>query len=271
MQIEQTAALNFTLIIPTLCERPSQLEFLLNVLGESKYTCKIIVVSNRANHDELQVQLRKFCPNFSSTLVPEKENAGLAHAINLGLEVLETKYWNWIGDDDVLELNAVANLIEKLEGNRMYSFAYGSSLYFDSTGSLQMLNRSGKFAQQLIFLGPNLIPQPSCVFRAEILGTEKFLNTAYKFAFDQDFIQRLLVASKALFVPIVVSKYRWSRNTLTSKNRESSIIESLSIRRKHARNLAEAIIVIILAPLSRFVVLASDSYFKARSNRFDSK
>jgi hypothetical protein len=267
MQSGYPTPLNFSLIIPTLCERPSQLRLLFETLGKSKYSCKIILVTKEINHEALIGLLDYFCPNFPYILVSENDESGLALAINQGIENIETKYWNWIGDDDILELPAVAHLIESLELNSKCSFAYGSTIYFDDDHAFEIENRSSQFAQQMIYLGPNLIPQPSCVFRAEVDGVEIGLDSSYKFAFDQDFIQRLLASSKALFVPMIVSRYRWSSDTLTSINREASIRESLQIRQRHARNSFEKVVINILAPVTRFVLLMSVVFFKVKAKR----
>jgi len=251
------------IVIPTLGTRPAYLNGLLISISKLSIPVKVVVV----------------CPNIESLLLPEvpelnlnitkinDDGIGLAAAINKGFDYLNTPYWNWIGDDDEVVSEGLELILKYLEMNPHKSFGWGKCTYIDELSNSLATNKIGSFSSKIISFGPNFFPQPSCLFRSDITKQIGALDTSIKYAFDQDFIMRLLLLGPGAFISEISSKYRWHSDTLTSKNVFSSFIESFSIRMKYAskRGISILLLNIILLPFIFLVLQFSRAFFRLTS------
>ena len=256
--------LDFTLVIPTLGERQEELTQSLERLSGSNFRCRIIFVAPENQANFLREVVRLNCPDFDVTYIVESKSSSLPQAINQGLAKIQTKYWNWAGDDDRVILNEIAEVISKLSSNDSSVMGVGSCSYFASKSNREILNRTSKMASSVIFWGPNLIPQPSVVFRTKIAHQLGGVDTKYKLAFDQDLISKSLKMGKILVHDSVTSEYRWSNDTLTSTFRTQSLRESRQIRMDHASSRYQMALIQFMYPLVVVLVRLSDLFFKFR-------
>jgi hypothetical protein len=256
--------LDFTLVIPTLGERQEELTQSLERLSGSNFRCTLIFVAPDNQLSVIRELVRVNCPDFEVTYEVERKNSSLSQAINQGLVKVLTEYWNWAGDDDRVILNEIAEVISKLSSNNSFVMGVGSCKYFASKSNREILNRTSKMASSVIFWGPNVIPQPSIVFRTKITHQLGGVNTKYKLAFDQDLISKSLKMGKIYVHNSVTSEYRWSNDTLTSIFRTQSLRESRQIRMDHASSRTQKALIQFMYPLVVVLVRLSDLCFKFR-------
>jgi hypothetical protein len=257
-------SIDFTLIIPTLGERINELEESFKTISSSELKCQIIIVTPNDQVEKLSELAERLIPRFQVSMVVENENSSLPKAINQALALVQTNYWNWAGDDDKVHLVEVNKMIEIMSLNDSYALGVGSCRYFTSNSSKYLDNKIGNFAAFVIFWGPNLIPQPSVVFRTKLVQSIGGIDSNYLLAFDQDLITRCLKLGKILVHNKVSSEYRWSSDTLTSKNRLASLKESHQIRLKYAESGWQMLGLNILYPLVALIVRLSDLVFKLK-------
>ena len=103
--------LDFTLILPTLGQRLNEFSYLLNELNQSSYSCNLIIVTPLNQREVVSNILHQLDKSFSVNILVENLNSNLPKAINQGFDLVGTKYWNWLGDDDVILLNEVAKIV----------------------------------------------------------------------------------------------------------------------------------------------------------------
>jgi hypothetical protein len=192
---------------------------------------------------------------------------GLEECINSALLEIKTEFWTWIGDDDLLVMNQVVEVLEILKADSNAIFAYGDCAYINDSNEIIGVNRFGHLASRVIKWGPNLIPQPSCIFRTKSVLESGGLDSGLQYAFDQYLVQKLLSRGKAVYLRGISSKYRFSESTLTSENRISSLIESLNVRIKFSTNIIEKFIQFLTFVPTLFIVLTSHLFFKVRSRK----
>lgn len=256
--------LNFTIVIPTLGKRQKELTQSLERLSSSNFRCTIIFVAPENQLNFIEEIVRIDCQDFDVKYIVENKSSSLPKAINQGLAKIQTEYWNWAGDDDRVILNEIAEVISKLSSNDSFVMGVGSCKYFSSKSSREMLNKTSKMASSVIFWGPNLIPQPSVVFRTRITQQLGGVNTKYKLAFDQDLISKSLRMGKIFIHNAVTSEYRWSNDTLTSTFRTQSLRESRLIRMDYASSLYQRALIQFMYPFVVVLVRFSDLFFKFR-------
>ncbi len=260
--MSSSESIDFTLVIPTLGERTQELEESAKAISNSGLKCDLIIVTPKSQVEEIDRLIKHHCPGFQANIVIENEKSSLPKAINQGLALVRTEYWNWVGDDDKICLVEVNEIITKMSSNDSYALGVGSCRYFSSNTSKQIINKIRHFSAFVIFWGPNLIPQPSVVFRTKMVREIGGIDSSYLLAFDQDLITKCLKQGKMLVHRAVSSEYRWSKDTLTSKNRSISLKESHQIRLENAESNHQKLLVISLYPLVVLVVRISDLAFK---------
>jgi GT2 family glycosyltransferase len=107
---------------------------------------------------------------------------------------------------------------------------YGHCQYIDSVGNDVLVKRSGGWAVPLLRFGPQLIPQPSSVFRRDAFEKVGGLSDEFEFAFDFDMFLKLTKHGKAVFVDKILSSHRWHATSLTYSRRWDSVMEASLVR-----------------------------------------
>jgi len=253
---------NVTIIVPTKAERMDYLQEQFLEFSKSKLKLKILIVCSL----DARIMIQRILPlNFDVKFVLDP-GLGVVHAINEALAEVDTKYWNWCGDDDLLNLAGVAAIEDALDNNLKFVFGFGKCEYIDKKSKVIHVNKYGRIAEKLIKVGPNLIPQPAALFRTEVTNLIGGLNPKYQCAFDQDFIQRLSLYGKFKFIDKTVARYRWHGNSLTSINRVLSLRESYEIRKEFADSL-HIKMVVRLAKYPTYGIVSIASWLFSRSAR----
>lgn len=163
----------------------------------------------------------------------DEESPNLAEKINLGFRHLppEVKFINWLGDDDQLAPKSLSRAVERLEQPDSPVLVFGGCEYIDTDGHPLFTNRSGQWAAPLLAFGPQLVPQPGCLYRRDAFNLVGELNAAYSFAFDFQLLLDLKRVGKLAFVPFILSRFRWHPESLSVSRRQESVLEASKVRR----------------------------------------
>jgi hypothetical protein len=253
----KTKNIDFTVIIPTLGIRKENLLSLLEsyCCYEKKIMVILVIPENNIN------KITEVISNYQDILIIKDKGIGLAAAINLAIPKVNTKFWNWCGDDDFINISKLEPIIDFLSENSDYSFAYGNCVYVSHRKKTIAINRPNKFSSNLLRYTVNLIPQPSVLFRLDNYYKVGGLEETLKFAFDQEYYERNLVLGKACYFNSNLSQYMWHKDTLTNQNRLSSLRESYLIRKKYSKSRISKIMILILKYPTYAIVLFSSSFF----------
>ena len=212
-------------VVPTIGERPQYLDSTLKSIREAGDS--YIVLVGRKGFDASSYQNEGLIDIYIDELetsVPNKINQGF-RALPAGIE-----YITWIGDDDLLapgSLSVVENALGKPEKPVL---VYGHCQYIDSEGKDVLVKRSGSWAVPLLSFGPQLIPQPSAVFRRDSFERVGGLSDKFEFAFDFDLFLKLSKLGKAVFIDKILSSHRWHATSLTYSRRWDSVREASLVR-----------------------------------------
>lgn len=250
------------IVIPTLGDRMEYLDQLFVSLDGFKISIEVVVVCPKSQI----LAITSLYRGSANLKIVEDQGTGLANAINQGFREINSKYWNWIGDDDKLIPVGVEKIIEKLECDSNLSFGWGGCAYIDEASNVLSINKTGRMASKIIFFGPNLIPQPSCVFRFELTKEVGVLDPRLKFAFDQDLIMRLLKIKNGIFLPVLSAEYRWHANSLTATNKRDSAKESLNVRLHSSKEFRRALYIVnyFTFPIVKVILKTSRGHFRIR-------
>ena len=179
---------------------------------------------------ELSLEIR----DLADEVIPDP-GFGLAEAINFGMQNLpdDILYSTWIGDDDLFAVSGLQILRDKLDCNHQLSLVYGKCTYINSDGEVIGVNQTGQLAARILGFGPDLIPQPSSLFRLDDFRQLHGLDSQYKNAFDFDLFLKLKKIGKLEYVPEMISYFRWHDDSLSVNQRWRAVKEASKVRRNH--------------------------------------
>jgi hypothetical protein len=212
-------------VVPTIGERPQYLGLTLKSIREAGDS--YIVLVGRKGFDATSYQKSGLVDLYIDELetsVPNKINQGF-RAIPESI-----KYITWIGDDDLLASGSLSVALSSLDQPEKPVLVFGHCQYIDSEGNDVLVKRSGSWAVPLLRFGPQLIPQPSAVFRRDAFEKVGGLSDKFEFAFDFDLFLKLTRLGKAVFVDRILSSHRWHATSLTNSRRWDSVREASLVR-----------------------------------------
>jgi hypothetical protein len=212
-------------VVPTIGERPQYLDITLKSIREAGDS--YIVLVGRKGFDAASYQQAGLVDLYIDELetsVPKK--------INQGFRLLpeNIEYITWIGDDDLLSPDSLIVAVNVLGKPEKPVLVFGHCQYIDSEGNDVLVKRSGAWAVPLLRFGPQLIPQPSAVFRRDAFEAVGGLSDKFEFAFDFDLFLKLTKHGKAVFVDKILSSHRWHATSLTYSRRWDSVREASLVR-----------------------------------------
>jgi GT2 family glycosyltransferase len=175
--------------------------------------------------------VQALCLEFGHRWLPDPGSQ--AEAINWGIDELGFGYFavGWLNDDDQLEPHTAHRVLEVLKSEDVV-LAYGACRYVNSDGFSIGTSRAGRLAPFILPWGPDLIPQPGMLARAEAWRHVGGLDTSFRLAFDLDLLLRLKRLGALRYVNCVVSRFMWHPESLTVDNRDLNIQESERARRR---------------------------------------
>ena len=214
------------LVVPTLGRRPEFLRQTLTSIAEQNVPADVVLVAPT----DLE-HIHRAAEDFGARLLPDPGT--LPGAINLGVqETLEGHlYVNWLNDDDLLTPGSLDATTAALRGNSSASVAFGACEYIDQNEQLLWVSRAGWWAPKVLSWGPDLIPQPGMLVRAEAWKEVGGLDTSYRLAFDLDLLLKLKKLGPMVNTGTTVSKFRWHADSLTVDDRNTNLAESERAKR----------------------------------------
>lgn len=246
------------IIIATLGRRPTYLEQTINSISSQSVPTDLVLVAPVEN-----AHIQAISAQYSIPVLPDPGSLPLA--INLGADALKPhhEYLNWLNDDDFLEPNSMQAVVTALDSNPPAVVAFGHCRYVDVDGNELWISRAGNLAPRILSWGPDLIPQPGMLVRANAWRAVDGVDPSYELAFDLDLLLRLKKLGKLIAVNQVVSNFRWHPDSLTVDDRNKNLRESERAKRDALPKL--------LQPLSRIWDIPVRSAIKIAANRVNKR
>jgi hypothetical protein len=240
-------------VVPTIGERPQYLDITLKSIREAGDS--YIVLVGRKGFDATSYQKEGLVDLY----IDELENS-VPKKINQGFRALpeNIEYITWIGDDDLLSPGSLSVAASALSQPAKPVLVFGHCQYIDSEGNEVLVKRSGSWAVPLLRFGPQLIPQPSAVFRRDAFERVGGLSDKFEFAFDFDLFLKLSKLGKAIFVDQILSSHRWHATSLTYSRRWDSVKEASAVRTSNLSPLLRVLSFLWEIPIMVITYLAGN-------------
>ena len=169
------------IVVPTLGIRTDYLRLCLNSLRKSGAGLLCIIAPKDLNLDD-------FVSENLFDLRIDDDGEGLAKAINKAFSLLprEVKFISWLGDDDLIEVNALNIAREKMIADSEVVAVVGICDYIGPSGEKILTNKAGSLGIKILSWGPDLIPQPGSLLRRSAFDKMGGLDPSFRMAFDLD-------------------------------------------------------------------------------------
>ena len=215
-------------MIPTLGRRNEYLRQTLESVVSQDAPVDVLVVCPSQAHAARSLAI-------DNGAAVSDDPGGLSAAINLGIATATSghDYVNWLGDDDTLTPGSLRAVASALEAHPRAAVAFGQCQYVDESDRPLWMSRAGRIAPWVLPWGPNLIPQPGMLIRRTAWQDVGGLDESLAYTMDLDLLLRLKRWGPVIAVPRIVSTFRWHALSLTVSEREASLAESESVKRRY--------------------------------------
>jgi alpha-1,3-rhamnosyltransferase len=188
-----------SVLIPSYNHAPFIERTLRSVFKQTLPPEKLFVIDDGSKDDSVKIieRVLQDCP-FDSQFI-SRENRGLCATLNEGLSLIDSKYFAYIGSDDVWLPNFLENRVEILENRPNACISYGHAFLINENDEIIDLTETwsdysdGKTLEMLLY--PIIPTSASIVYRSEIL--KKYLWN--KDAILEDYELYLRLAAKYEF------------------------------------------------------------------------
>lgn len=224
------------IVIPTLGQRPSYLASTVQSIREQSVPADIVLVAPPGKADVIAL-----AEDMGARVITDP--GSLPGAINAGAAAAtaDHAYLNWLGDDDLLTSGSLERTVSALDAHPEAVLAYGACQYIADDGQPLWVSRAGRWAERILVWGPDLIPQPGMLMRADAWRAVGGLDESFRFAFDLDLLLKLRTQGTFVSLPEIVSCFRWHADSLTVSDRTGSLDESEIARRRYLGPFARRI------------------------------
>lgn len=228
MEYGRLVAARVLIVIPTLGRRLAFLDETMQSIADQSVPADIVLVGP-SDRDDLMDLAHRYGARILAD--PGSQPA----AINAGVAAAQPhhEFVNWLGDDDLLTPDSLADTTRSLDASPEAVVAYGACDYVDESGSLLWTSNAGAWAPRILGWGPDLIPQPGMLVRTWAWRAVGGLNESLRFAFDLDLLLALRNYGSFVCTQSTVSCFRWHPDSLTVSDRTASLNESRQVKRRH--------------------------------------
>lgn len=218
------------LVVPTLGLRPDLLVQSLESIGRQGLKDLDLVIVGPTG-----LGLESEASEHRGRFVADPGRGGLSGALNAGLAAARpgTRYFTWLGDDDLLAEGSLRATVDALDRHPEAAMVFGWCDYIDLNGEVIFRSRAGRLAAWMVGWGPNLIPQPGCLFRLDDVLAVGGLDESVRLAMDLDLYLRLRRRGRLLALPRTVASFRWHPGSATVSGESMSTEESDQLRMRY--------------------------------------
>ena len=154
-----------------------------------------------------------------------EKDGGQSNAINKGFRMATGEVIAWLNSDDCYEKNIFGAIAEYFEKNAGCFFLYGDITYVDENGKILDRISGDQMTYANIVKNPDLVRQPSCFWRKEVLQTIGFINENLHLVLDYDYFLRIGKRHSFCYLNRNVSYFRSYDGNKTSRLKRKQVHE----------------------------------------------
>lgn len=220
------------IVVPSFGDRPQMLRACLESLCAQTLRPRVVVVA-KENHATVEA----LATEHGASMLTQN-SAGMGAAINEGWlqDSWESEFTGWLGDDDLLTPSSIELATRRLEQRNSASMVHGRCQVVDESGRPTYLIRNGWIAAAMAGWGKNLIAQPGCLFRTELVQRVGGVDPSLRYAMDIDIYLRLRRVGPIVTSRHVLSVFRAHPGGLSTAWAHAAEQEAEEVKRRYWRH-----------------------------------
>ena len=156
--------------------------------------------------------------------VSEKDN-GQTHAINKGFAMATGEILAWLNSDDYYYQDALCLVASYFKENPDCHFIYGNITFVDENKKELITFTDAVMGYTELLANPDVVRQPSCFWRKQILVDIGCLNEELNLAMDFEFFLRIAKKFKMHYLNVNVSHFRFYVESKSNKYVSKQLME----------------------------------------------
>jgi glycosyltransferase involved in cell wall biosynthesis len=178
--------MKISIITPTLNQSRFIEDTILTVKNQDYPDFEHIVIDGGSTDGTIEI-LKKY-PHLK--WISEKDT-GQSNAINKGLRMATGDILAWLNSDDYYDRNIFKDVAAYFENHPDCFFLYGNITYIDETKKPLGYISGETITYRMLLNNPDLVRQPSCFWRKDILQSVGYLNEQLHVVMDYDYFLRI--------------------------------------------------------------------------------
>lgn len=220
--------LKISIITPSFNQGQYIEDTIKSVLRQSYNNYEHIVIDGGSKDSTLEI-LHKY---KHLKWISEKDS-GQSNAINKGFDLADGNIIAWINSDDYFDDNAFLKVADHFNKNPRSKFVYGNITYVDKSGNLIKQNSGDNLSFKNLTNNPDIIRQPSCFWKKELLDECGKLDESLYLVIDLDLFLRFGLKTEFDYINSNLSFYRTYPETKTLSNQRKQILEIIKVVKKY--------------------------------------
>lgn len=237
-----------SIIIPTY-NSEKYLKRTLDSVFSQRFSDLEVIVVDSCSVDSTQSIVESYSKKYPQKIrcqLMAKE--GQVKAINYGMSLAKGDILAFINSDDVYDGIGCFRLAEQCIGKKGAAWCYGQG---------KVINADGEYSRSLVTKFKSLwwegnssrvlswfdyIVQPTVFFNRELWEKVGVFNSDYPLCFDYDFLLRASQVCKPIYIPFHIASWRAHSDSISVRNVNAQINESLRINRQYAKSFTDRFI-----------------------------
>lgn len=222
--------MRFSIITPTLNQSQFIEQTIRSVINQNYSDYEHIIVDGGSVDSTIDILKRYKTLKWIS----EKDN-GQSHAINKGFAMATGDILAWINSDDYYQENIFESVADYFIQHPNCYFLYGDITYVNEHGRYLESFKGNNLTLTNLVRCPDIIRQPSCFWRKDVIGQIGGLSETLHLVMDFDFLLRIGLKFEYHYLNKNLSFFRHYQNNKTHRLLKKQAIELLTVLLKYKK------------------------------------
>lgn len=243
--------MKISIITPTLNHAKYIEDTILSVKNQDYSNFEHIIIDGGSTDGTIDI-LKKY-PHL--IWISEKDS-GQSNAINKGFKMVSGDILTWLNSDDYYEANIFSTIVETFKNNEGCFVLYGDMTDIDENKNILGTRRGDSITLRNLLINPDVVRQPGCFWRREVIDRIGYLNEELHLVMDYDYFIRLAKQFRFYHINTNLCYFRLFQGTKTSRLSRRQIHEIYLVMKKESAWI----------PYRFYVFLFRRNYFAMKQN-----
>jgi glycosyltransferase involved in cell wall biosynthesis len=178
--------MRISIITPTLNQARFITDTIISVQKQNHHDIEHIVMDGGSTDGTIDI-----LKSFPHLVWKSEKDSGQSNAINKGFKIATGDILAWLNSDDYYAENILGDVAAYFEQHPACFFLYGDITYIDDNKNFRCFVEGDVLSFKKLLANPDIVRQPACFWRKEILTTVGYVNEALHLVMDYEYFLRI--------------------------------------------------------------------------------